>query len=207
MSRATPIQIRHSMETRLREYELAEELANVHLGKFDDLDFNVFSNQEWVRLHESHAANVIVHWPDGRLTQGINKHIEDMKAMFAYAPDTRIKVHPIRIAAGEWTSVVGENGGDVHVADADAGRQQHCAHRQGLQDPDVHGRALERGRHGRGISVLGQSFLHATDRHRLTEVPRAAAERGPLRRCLTSGLCPALPVASALLMVPGGRSR
>jgi hypothetical protein len=28
--------------------------------------------------------------------------------MFAYAPDTRIKVHPVRIAAGDWTSVIGE---------------------------------------------------------------------------------------------------
>jgi hypothetical protein len=28
--------------------------------------------------------------------------------MFVYAPDTRIKVHPVRIAAGDWTSVIGE---------------------------------------------------------------------------------------------------
>jgi hypothetical protein len=28
--------------------------------------------------------------------------------MFVYAPDTRIRVHPVRIAAGDWTSVVGE---------------------------------------------------------------------------------------------------
>ena len=27
--------------------------------------------------------------------------------MFVYAPDTRIKEHPIRIAQGEWTSVMG----------------------------------------------------------------------------------------------------
>jgi hypothetical protein len=28
--------------------------------------------------------------------------------MFVYAPDTRIKVHPIRIAACDWPSVIGE---------------------------------------------------------------------------------------------------
>ena len=28
--------------------------------------------------------------------------------MFVYAPDTHIKVHPVRIAAGDWTSVIGE---------------------------------------------------------------------------------------------------
>jgi hypothetical protein len=97
-----------AIESRLRKYEEAEELANVHLAKFDDLDFNVFSNQDWVRLHESHAENILVHWPDGRQARGIKQHIEDLSAMFVYAPDTRIKVHPVRIGIGEWTSVIGE---------------------------------------------------------------------------------------------------
>lgn len=35
------------------------------------------------------------------------QHIEDLKAMFVYAPDTRIKTHPVKIASGEWTSVIG----------------------------------------------------------------------------------------------------
>lgn len=95
-------------EEMLRNYEQAEELANQHLAKFDDLDFNVFSNQDWVRLHESHAADILVHWPDGRQARGIQQHIEDLSAMFVYLPDTRIKVHPVRIGIGEWTSVIGE---------------------------------------------------------------------------------------------------
>jgi predicted ester cyclase len=41
------------------------------------------------------------------VTHGIDKHIEDLKAMFVYAPDTRIQVHSVKIAQGEWTSVVG----------------------------------------------------------------------------------------------------
>ncbi|TKT73016.1 ester cyclase [Afipia massiliensis] len=97
-----------STEAKLRKYEEAEQLANVHLAKFDDLDFNVFSNQEWVRLHETHAEDILVHWPDGRQVRGIKPHIEELSAMFVYAPDTRIKVHPVRIAAGDWTSVIGE---------------------------------------------------------------------------------------------------
>jgi hypothetical protein len=97
-----------SSETKLRKYEEAEQLAKVHLEKFDDLDFNVFSNQEWVRLHETHAEDILVHWPDGRQVRGIKPHIEELSAMFVYAPDTRIKVHPVRIAAGDWTSVIGE---------------------------------------------------------------------------------------------------
>jgi hypothetical protein len=41
------------------------------------------------------------------MTKGIDVHIEDFKAMFVFAPDTRIKEHPIRIASGDWTAVTG----------------------------------------------------------------------------------------------------
>src|SRR5438874_13317902 len=78
-----------------------------NIATFDDLDFNVFSNQKWDELKKSHAANIVVHWPDGHETKGIEKHIEDLKAMFVYAPDTRIKQHPVKFGAGEWTSVIG----------------------------------------------------------------------------------------------------
>ena len=97
-----------SIEAQLRNYREAEELANEHLAKFDDLDFNVFSNQDWARLHESHAENVLVHWPDGREVRGLKQHIADLTAMFVYAPDTRIKIHPVKFGIGEWTSVIGE---------------------------------------------------------------------------------------------------
>ena len=40
-------------------------------------------------------------------TAPIDKHIEDLKAMFVYAPDTRIQEHPVKVAQGEWTSVIG----------------------------------------------------------------------------------------------------
>ncbi len=78
-----------------------------HLKTFDKLDFDVFSNQEWDRLSESHAADIVVTWPDGHETTGIEKHIEDLKAMFVYAPDTKIKIHPIRFGRDEWTCVTG----------------------------------------------------------------------------------------------------
>jgi hypothetical protein len=41
-----------------------------YLQTFDTLDYTVFSNQQWVRLHESHAANIKVYWPDGHFTLG-----------------------------------------------------------------------------------------------------------------------------------------
>ena len=89
------------------EAKRQEALVNKHLATFDNLDFDVFSNQKWHLLKKSHAKNVVVHWPDGRITKGIDQHISDLKALFVFAPDTRIKKHPIRIGQGEWTSVVG----------------------------------------------------------------------------------------------------
>ena len=78
-----------------------------HLKTFDVLDFDVFSNQKWDRLHESHAKDIVVTWPDGHETKGIDKHIEDLKAMFVYAPDIQIKVHPVRFGSGSFTGVTG----------------------------------------------------------------------------------------------------
>lgn len=88
---------------------IAEERATVqaNLAEFDTLDYVVFSNQEWTRLHESHAHDIKVYWPDGHMTEGIDVHIGDLKAMFVYAPDTRIKEHPIRIGSGNYTAVTG----------------------------------------------------------------------------------------------------
>lgn len=78
-----------------------------HLETFDELDFEVFSHADWARLGESHAQNIRVHWPDGHYTDGIDKHIEDLAALFVWGPDTRIHSHPLRLAKGELTAVTG----------------------------------------------------------------------------------------------------
>jgi hypothetical protein len=78
-----------------------------HLQTFDELDFDVFSHGDWSRLGESHARNIRVHWPDGHYTDGIDRHIADLSALFVWAPDTRIDVHPIRIAMNELTAATG----------------------------------------------------------------------------------------------------
>ncbi|MFE5484248.1 ester cyclase [Streptomyces sp. NPDC056527] len=82
-----------------------EERRNLEV--FDDLDFDVFSGQHWDRIDESHAKNIRVHWPDGHYTDGIDRHIADMRSQFVWAPDTRITEHPNRIAKGNLTSVTG----------------------------------------------------------------------------------------------------
>ncbi|MEV6411067.1 nuclear transport factor 2 family protein [Kribbella sp. NPDC051718] len=78
-----------------------------HLKIFDELDFEIFTGQKWDRLHESHARNIRAHWPDGHFTDGIDKHIADLAALFVWAPDTRIEEHPFRLANGQLTAVTG----------------------------------------------------------------------------------------------------
>lgn len=90
--------------TRMRD---AERIAQAHLAKFDTLDFDVYTNQKWDRLAESHSEQILVHYPDGHTSQGLKAHIDELKPMFVFAPDTRIRVHPVKIASGEWTSVIG----------------------------------------------------------------------------------------------------
>jgi hypothetical protein len=90
-----------------RQHEEEKRLVRAHLDNFDDLDYRVFSGQKWAELHRSHSRDIIVHWPDGHATKGIDKHIEDLKAMFVWAPDTRIREHPVRLGQGDWTAVIG----------------------------------------------------------------------------------------------------
>jgi SnoaL-like polyketide cyclase len=96
-----------SLKNQIVTLTAGNESIAKNLVAFDTLDYTVFSNQQWTRLHESHAKDIKVNWPDGHFTTGIDKHIEDLKAMFVYAPDTRIKEHPIRFGSGNYTAVTG----------------------------------------------------------------------------------------------------
>lgn len=96
-----------SLVIALKAMTASNALIQQHLATFDTLDYTVFSNQEWGRLHESHAKDVRVYWPDGHLTTGIDVHIEDLKKLFVHAPDTRIKTHPIKFGSGNFTAVTG----------------------------------------------------------------------------------------------------
>jgi len=80
-----------------------------NLTEFDTLELKSFNSQDWAVLKESHAEDIVVTWPDGHKTTGLEKHIEDLKAMFAKSPELRITTHPIRFgnASGEWTCVTG----------------------------------------------------------------------------------------------------
>jgi hypothetical protein len=103
----SPATAQPPVDQKLAQYQAVEKLVAEHLATFDELDYVVFTQQQWERLHESHSKDVTAYWPDGHATHGIEKHIEDLKAMFVYAPDTRIKVHTVKLGQGEWTAVIG----------------------------------------------------------------------------------------------------
>jgi hypothetical protein len=157
-------------QTELEKYKTAERMASEQLAKFDTLDFDVFTNQKWDRLKESHANDIVVHWPDGHETKGIEKHIEDLKAMFVYAPDNPNQGTPRQDRFRRMDKRHWRDGGDIYEADADRRWQIDPADRQAVQTGDVHGRALEGWRHGSGISVLGQPDIHETDRRHAVSI-------------------------------------
>ena len=97
----------NSVMEQLKAYQTAEANTAVHIKTFDTLDFGVYSNQKWDRLKESHAADILVHYPDGSTTKGLDAHIAALKPMFIFAPDTKITTHPVKFGQGDWTGVIG----------------------------------------------------------------------------------------------------
>lgn len=76
------------MKTVLKSISVGNATLEKNLLIFDTLDYTIFTNQQWLRLHENHAKDIKVNWPDGHYTTGTERHIADLSAIFVYAPDT-----------------------------------------------------------------------------------------------------------------------
>src|SRR6266446_5353435 len=63
-----------SLMNQIKQLTANDAGISNNLAKFDTLDFTVFSNQQWDRLKESHSKDIKVYWPDGHVTEGIEKH-------------------------------------------------------------------------------------------------------------------------------------
>lgn len=97
-----------NLHNQLAEIAKSNEKVAQHLNTFDTLDFVIYTNQEWKRLHESHGKDILVHYPDGHTTKGLEAHIKELAPMFVFAPDNRIEEHPIKFGSGNLTAVTGE---------------------------------------------------------------------------------------------------
>lgn len=97
-----------SLQAQLDKYKADEALTEKRLAIFDTLDYEFYSNQKWDMFNHSHADNIKVYYPDGSTTTGLYpQHIDQLKPMFVFAPDTKIKQHPIAFGKGDWTCAVG----------------------------------------------------------------------------------------------------
>lgn len=105
-SASTPAEV-EALKQQLADVQRSRQGEKSNLDNFDDLDFNVYSGQKWDQLTKSHSKDILVHYPDGHTTKGLDAHVDELKPMFAFAPDTKIKEHPVRIASGDWTAVSG----------------------------------------------------------------------------------------------------
>lgn len=97
-----------SLQAELDKYKADEALTQKRLAMFDTLDYEYYSSQKWDMFKHSHADNIKVYYPDGVVTTGLYpQHIDMLTPMFVFAPDTKIKEHPVRFGSGEWTAVIG----------------------------------------------------------------------------------------------------
>src|SRR6185369_926731 len=96
-----------SLQKELTQIADDKAATEAHLVRFDSLDFDIYSHAHWDQLDISHDEDIVVTYPDGHQTTDIKSHIEELKPMFVFAPDTRIEEHPIRFGSGEYTCVTG----------------------------------------------------------------------------------------------------
>lgn len=82
-----------------------------NIKRFDTMDFDGFSKQDWEVFDRIHGKDVEVVFPDGHMTTGLETHRGDMQWMFSYAPDVRILDHPIKFGSGDWTCTTGTMAG------------------------------------------------------------------------------------------------
>lgn len=98
-----------SLASELQKYTDEKEVTDHRLLVFDTLDYDFYTNQKWDQFNHSHADDIVVYYPDGSTTTGLDPaHIDALKPMFVFAPDTKIKNHPVRFGSGDWTAVIGE---------------------------------------------------------------------------------------------------
>lgn len=98
-----------SLQNELKKFKEEKVITEMRIAKFDTLDFDFYSNQKWDKFAHNHSNNIKVFYPDGSISTGLYpQHIDLIKGQFVFAPDTKIKTHPVKFGSGDWTCVIGE---------------------------------------------------------------------------------------------------
>jgi hypothetical protein len=82
--------------------------AKANLDRFDQLDFDAWNNRNWTLFREIHSPDVLVVDFSGKITRGIDQHVQWANESLSSTPSTII-AHPIKIAAGNWTAITGNS--------------------------------------------------------------------------------------------------
>ena len=82
--------------------------AKSNLDRFDQLDFEAWNNRNWTLFQEIHNPDVLVVDFNGNVTKDIEQHLQWAIKSISSTPSI-ILAHPIKIAAGNWTAVIGNS--------------------------------------------------------------------------------------------------
>jgi hypothetical protein len=89
---------------------MANDQVARNLKGMDDLDFTGWNGADWNGVFaRHHTKDVHVDWKGMKPTDGVQQHIDAMKAYVKSVGGTppQIVSHPIAFGSGEWTCVVG----------------------------------------------------------------------------------------------------
>lgn len=85
---------------------MADEVQD-NLKRMYRLDYEGWNGQDWELLSQLHSHDVHVNI-SGTVTNGLDVHVEAIKASAVGSPDVKITSHPIAFGSGDWTCVVSE---------------------------------------------------------------------------------------------------
>ncbi|MBI4417136.1 MAG: ester cyclase [Ignavibacteriales bacterium] len=99
-------ELRRCQET-LADVFSERDMTETYLARLD-LDLQVPPDKKRDILKSSHAESIVVTWPDGRTTKGLETYVQDLGRLFAFAPDARLVAGTVRFGSRSWTCVLGE---------------------------------------------------------------------------------------------------
>ena len=80
--------------------------VEANLKAFDILDFEAWNKRNWDLFRKFHTDDVVVFYPNGASTVGIEAHVAASQASLQ-GVDLIITSHPIRFGSGDYTAVTG----------------------------------------------------------------------------------------------------
>lgn len=90
-----------------------------NLRLFDAIDYDGFNyHKDFELVREIHTPDVVVTYPDGHQTHGIDDHIATLDAFFVLAPDLNIPVHLLTVGSGDLSAQLSYFQGTVDPAGA-----------------------------------------------------------------------------------------